>query len=84
MKCYKTEGLTSIKLKIHCDDLDYLTGADIETCIEIAKSHQKTCFSVWHIETTSTIVEAKHGNMVTILTPMLIINIYQKHEEETE
>lgn len=84
LNCVKTEGLTSIKIRLFSDDYDYLTGADIEECQRLAKSHHETCFITWHVETTSTLVESKKGHMVSVMTPMLVISIYQKEKEETK
>ena len=82
LNCVKTEGLTSIKIRIFSDEHDCLVGADIEECQRLAKSHHETCFISWHVETTNTIVETKKGHMVSVMTPMLVINIYQKEKEE--
>lgn len=79
----KSEGASGIRLEIYSKDYDYLMGQEIESCIEIAESHQETCFNTWHIETTTTLVDAKRGHMVTVLTPMLVIDIYKLGEEET-
>ena len=84
LHCYKTEGLTSIKIMVNSEECDYLTGPDIERCIEIAKSHQETCFNSWNVEMARTIVETKKGHMVSMQTPLLVIRIYQRCKEETE
>ena len=82
--CDRVEDLTSIKLEIYSEDFDYLTGAEIETCVKIANSHQETCFNAWSVQTTNIVVETKKGHMVTVQTPILVIRIYQRHKEETE
>ena len=84
LRCTKRENMTNYTIEIYSEDHDYLTGAEIESCIEIANSHQKTCFNTWYVKTTSMLVETKKGNMVTAQTPMLVILIYQRHKEETE
>ena len=82
--CDRTEDMTCIKLEIHSEDYDYLTGAEIEECVKIANHHQETCFNAWSVQTTNIVVETKKGHMVTVQTPLLVIRIYQRHKEETE
>ena len=84
LHCKKSEGLTEIKLEIYSKDHDYLTGYEIEKCIEIANRHQETCFKAWHVATTTILVDTKQGHLVSVLTPTLVISIYQKSKEETE
>ncbi len=84
LHCEKRENMTSFKLLIYSEDYDYLTGAEIESCIEIANRHQKTCFNAWYVQTTNMVVETKKGHMVTVQTPMLVILINQRYKEETK
>lgn len=84
LHCEKRESMTCFKLEIYSEDYDYLTGSEIETCIEIANRHQETCFNSWLVQTTNMVVETKKGHMVTVQTPMVVINIYKRHKEETE